>query len=438
MTIFPWIDVAVIAGLVVLNGLFAMSELAIISSRPARLRGAAERGSRGAAMALALTEDPGRFLSTVQTGITLISIVAGAFSGASLGAPIGERLVLLGVPAHWAATAGFAIAIVVTSYFNLVVGELVPTRMALGHPELIAVAAARPMAVFAKVTAPLVWLLDASTDGLLVLLGARGISRPQVTAEELHMIMHEASRSGVIEEDERAIISGIMRLADRPVREMMTPRTELDWIDVDADEAHIREVIAQTPHSLLAVADGAPDTIIGVVKVRELLAAMLGGQVPDIRALMRKAEVIPDQIDAMDALRTLQQSGVSMGLVHDEYGHLEGIVTPADLLTAIVGNFASHQDEGDAPLIEEAEDGTLLVSGALPADALGERLGLDLPDTRDYATAAGFVLSVLKRLPDVGDCFVDQDWHFEVIEMDGRRIERLRVCRVEKVAEEGV
>ena len=252
------------------------------------------------------------------------------------------------------------------------------------------------------------------------------------------MIMHEASRSGVIEEDERAIISGIMRLADRPVREMMTPRTELDWIDVDADEAHIREVIAQTPHSLLAVADGAPDTIIGVVKVRELLAAMLGGQVPDIRALMRKAEVIPDQIDAMDALRTLQQSGVSMGLVHDEYGHLEGIVTPADLLTAIVGNFASHQDEGDAPLIEEAEDGTLLVSGALPADALGERLGLDLPDTRDYATAAGFVLSVLKRLPDVGDCFVDQDWHFEVIEMDGRRIERLRVCRVEKVAEEGV
>ena len=438
MTIFPWIDVAVIAGLVVLNGLFAMSELAIISSRPARLRGAAERGSRGAAMALALTEDPGRFLSTVQTGITLISIVAGAFSGASLGAPIGERLVLLGVPAHWAATAGFAIAIVVTSYFNLVVGELVPKRMALGHPELIAVAAARPMAVFAKVTAPLVWLLDASTDGLLVLLGARGISRPQVTAEELHMIMHEASRSGVIEEDERAIISGIMRLADRPVREMMTPRTELDWIDVDADEAHIREVIAQTPHSLLAVADGAPDTIIGVVKVRELLAAMLGGQVPDIRALMRKAEVIPDQIDAMDALRTLQQSGVSMGLVHDEYGHLEGIVTPADLLTAIVGNFASHQDEGDAPLIEEAEDGTLLVSGALPADALGERLGLDLPDTRDYATAAGFVLSVLKRLPDVGDCFVDQDWHFEVIEMDGRRIERLRVCRVEKVAEEGV
>ena len=434
---FPWIDVAVIASLVVLNGLFAMSELAIISSRPARLRAAAERGSRGAAMALALTEDPGRFLSTVQTGITLISIVAGAFSGASLGAPLAERLAMLGVPLRWTAPAGFAIAIVATSYLNLVVGELVPKRLALGNPEPIAVAAARPMAVFARVTAPLVWLLDFSTDLLLHLLGARGISRPQVTAEELHMIVAEASRTGIIEEDERAIISGIMRLADRPVRELMTPRTELDWIDTGADEAEIHRVIEQTPHSLLAVADGSPDTIIGVVKVRELLAALLAGQTPSVAALMRKAEIIPDQIDAMDALRMLQQSGVSMGLVHDEYGHLEGIVTPTDLLTAIVGNFASHQDEGDAPLIEEGEDGALLVSGAMPADALAERLGLDLPDTRDYATAAGYVLSVLKRLPDEGDAFTDQKWHFEVIEMDGRRIERLRISRVEKDGEEG-
>ena len=434
---FPWIDVAVIAGLVVLNGLFAMSELAIISSRPARLRAAAERGRRGAALALGLTEHPGRFLSTVQTGITLISIVAGAFSGASLGAPVGERLVALGLPGEWGAATGFAIAIFVTSYFNLVVGELVPKRLALSNPEAIAMAAARPMAAFAKATAPLVWVLDRSTDVLLRLLGAHGVSRPKVTAEELHIIMHDASRSGVIEEDERAIISGIMRLADRPVRELMTPRIELDWIDAEADEAEIRERIEQTPHSLLAVADGSPDTIIGVVKVRELLAVMLAGQSPRIASLMRKAEVIPDQIDAMDALRMLQQSGVSMGLVHDEYGHLEGIVTPADLLTAIAGNIASHRDEGEGPLIEDGEDGVLLISGALPADALGERLGIDLPDTRDYATAAGYVLSVLKRLPDEGDAFTDQNWRFEVIEMDGRRIERLRVSPVETVGEEG-
>ena len=434
---FPWIDVAVIAGLVVLNGLFAMSELAIISSRPSRLRAAAERGARGAALALVLSENPGRFLSTVQTGITLVGIIAGAYSGVNLGEPIGQRLALLGLPGEWAPGAGFAIAIALTTYLNIVVGELVPKRLALGRPEPIALVAARPMAILARFTAPLVWVLDCSSDLLLRLLGARGIARPQVTAEELHLIMHEASRSGVIEEDERAMISGIMRLADRPVRELMTPRTEVDWIEASADEAEIRARIADTPHSLLAVAeDGSSDTIIGVVKVRELLAALLAGQSPRIAPLLRKAEIIPDQLDAMEALRILQQSGVSMGLVHDEYGHLEGIVTPADLLAAIVGNFVSHQDEGDAPMIEEGADGTLLVSGALPADALAERLDLDLPDTRDYATAAGYVLSVLKRLPDVGDGFTDQDWHFEVTEMDGRRIERLAIRAVEKLAEE--
>jgi putative hemolysin len=424
---FPWIDVAVIAGLVVLNGLFAMSEMAIISSRPARLRAAVERGSHGAALALKLSEDPGRFLSTVQSGITLVGIVAGAFSGVSLGEPIGDRLELLGLSAQWAPRAGFAIAIAVTTYLNLVVGELVPKRLALAGAEPIAIVAARPIAVFARITAPLVWLLDASSDLLLGLIGARGITRPHVTAEELHLIVAEASRTGAIEEDERAIITGIMRLADRPVREVMTPRTEIDWIEAGANEAEIRQSIAQSPHSLLAVADGSPDTIIGVVKVREVLAEMLAGRTPSIAALSRKAEIIPDQLDAMDALRILQQSGISMGLVHDEYGHLEGIVTPTDLLTAIVGSFASHQDEGDGPLIEENADGSLLVAGALPADALADRLDLDLPDARDYATAAGYALSVLRRLPDAGDAFTVQNWRFEVVEMDGRRIERLRV-----------
>ena len=306
-------------------------------------------------------------------------------------------------------------------------GELVPKRLALAGAEPIAIVAARPIAVFARITAPLVWLLDASSDLLLGLIGARGITRPHVTAEELHLIVAEASRSGAIEEDERAIITGIMRLAERPVREVMTPRTEIDWIEAGADEAEIRESIAQSPHSMLAVADGSPDTIIGVVKVREVLAEMLAGRTPSIARLARKAEIIPDQLDAMDALRLLQQSGVSMGLVHDEYGHLEGIVTPTDLLTAIVGSFASHQDEGDGPLIEEGDDGSLLVSGALPADALADRLDLDLPDARDYATAAGYVLSVLRRLPDEGDAFTVHNWRFEVVEMDGRRIERLRV-----------
>jgi putative hemolysin len=425
VTPFPWTDVLIIAGLILLNGLFSMSELAIVSARPARLKVLADRGHAGARTALALAADPGKFLSTVQIGITLVGIIAGAYSGASLGGPTGERLLALGVPARWAPEAGFALVIAVTTYFSLVVGELVPKQVALRAAEPIAVIAALPMAFIARVTAPLVWLLDRSSTLLLRMLGLHAADESAVTAEELHMIFAEATRSGVIEEDERAIMTGIMRLADRPVRELMTPRTELDTIDRRATEAEIRTAIKDSPHSLLPVADGSPDNIIGVVKVREVLAVLLAGRKVQLTRLMQKAEVIPDQLDAMDALRLLQQSDVSMALVHDEYGHLEGVVTPADLLSAIVGTFVSHGDAGDEPLVVTREDGTLLLAGALPADALAARLGLELPTDRDYATAAGFALSVLKRLPHEGEYFIEQDWRFEVVDMDGRKIDKL-------------
>ncbi len=430
MTPFPWSDVFIIAGLILLNGLFSMSELAIVSARPARMKLAADRGSKGAAKAMELASDPGRFLSTVQIGITLVGIIAGAYSGASLGGPTGERLQALGMPDRWAGEAGFALVIALTTYFSLVAGELVPKQLALRAAEPIAITAALPMALVARVTAPLVWLLDRSSSLLLRLLGGRASDSGDVTAEELHMIFAEATRSGVIEEDERAIMTGIMRLADRPVRELMTPRTELDTLDRRASEDEVRAAIKESPHSLLPVADGSPDNIVGVIKVRDVQGVLLAGKRLQIARLMRKAEIIPDQLDAMDALRILQQSDVAMALVHDEYGHLEGVVTPADLLSAIVGNFASHQDEGDGPLIVEREDGTLLVAGALPADALAGRLGFDLPDDRDYATAAGYVLSVLKHLPEEGEHFTRHGWRFEVVDMDGRKIDKLLVSPV--------
>ncbi len=419
-----------IVGLVLLNALFAMSEMAIVSSRPARLRVAAERGDKGAKAALLLASDPGKFLSTVQSGITLIGVLAGAFSGVSLGGPIGERLAWLGLPARWAPEVGFAVAIIATTYLNLVVGELVPKQVALRVAEPIAMASARPMAMFARITAPLVWLLDSSSGLLLSLIRVHKRNGPEVTEEELHLIFHEAARSGVIEEDERAIMAGILRLADRPVRELMTPRTEIDWIDRRATEIDVRARIKDSPHSLLPVVDGAPDKIIGVVKVREVLAVLLAGRRLQLTRLMKKAEIIPDQLDALDSLRILQQSGVAMALVHDEYGHLEGIVTPADLLAAIVGSFASHQDEGDEPMVVTRDDGSLLIAGALPADALGARLKLDLPENRDYATAAGYVLSVMKRLPHEGEWFDEQGWRFEVVDMDGRKIDKLLVAPV--------
>jgi putative hemolysin len=425
MSPFPWSDLAVLLALILLNGVFAMSELAIVSARTARLKMAAERGSGGARVALQLAADPGKFLSTVQIGITLVGIIAGYVSGATLGEPLGERLELLGIPAEYADNAGAAVAIVLTIYLSVVVGELVPKQFALRAAVPIALIMSRPMALLARIAAPFVWLLDASSALLLRLFGVGQRGEHRLTAEELHMLFSEATHSGVIEEQERAILSGVMRLTDRPVRELMTPRTELDWLDLAADEAEIRATIAESPHSLLPVADGSPDKVLGVVKIGDVLARLLAGEPVRLAELVRKAPVVPDQLDAFDALRMLQQSGVGMAMVHDEYGHLDGIVTPADLLAAIVGSFVSHLDEGDEPMVVERGDGSLLVAGAMAADAFAERLAIELPDDREFATAAGYVLWMLKHLPREGEHFEDQGWRIEVVDMDGRKIDKL-------------
>ena len=438
VTPFPWADLAIIVALVVLNGLFAASELAIVSARRARLKVAIDEGRAGAKQALQLAESPGKFLSTVQIGISLVAIIAGAYSGSSLGGPVGERLAALGVPLEYADNAGFALVILLVTYASLVVGELVPKQLALRAPEKLAMLAAPPMSFLARLAAPLVWLLERSSGLLLRLFGAKRSDENQLTDEELHMIFAEATRSGVLEEEERAIMTGIMRLADRPVREVMTPRTEIDWIDADASLEDIKAAIADSPHSLMPVAKGSPDDVIGVVKTREVLAQIVDGRVPQLASLMARAEVVPDQLDSIDALRMLQQSDVAMAMVHDEYGHLDGIVTPADLLQALVGEFASDRDLGDGPQVVEREDGSLLVSGAMPADALAERLGMTLPDEREYATAAGYVLAMMKQIPQAGEFFEDEGWRIEVVDMDGRKIDKLLVTRVEPEPETAV
>lgn len=431
MTPFPWPEVLIIAGLIVLNGVFAMSELAIVSAQTNKLKAKAEDGSASARIAIGLAAEPGKFLSTVQIGITLIAIITGAFSGASLEGPVGERLAALGVPADISQEAAFVTVIALTTYLSVVVGELVPKQLALRAAVPVSLVMARPMALLATIAAPLVWLLDRSSAGIVAMFGIRAKGQTSVTAEELQMIFAEATRSGVIEEEQHQILTGVVRLAERPVREMMTPRTELDWIEADADVTQIRETIERSPHSLLPVAEGSPDTILGIVKVREVLAALVAGEEVSIRAMMRKAEVVPDQLDAMDALRVLQSADIAMAVVHDEYGHFEGIVTPVDLLTAIAGSFASDQDQGEAPQIVERSDGSLLVSGALSADGLADRLGLDYGEGREFGTAAGYVLSVMKKLPLEGESFVDQGWSFEIVDMDNRRIDKILVRQVD-------
>jgi putative hemolysin len=434
LTPIPWLDVLLILALVGINGVLAMSELAIVSSREARLKAMAKRGSGGAQCALDLAADPGRFLSTVQSGITLIAIFAGAFSGASLGEPAAERMQLLGLDLETAHTVGFGLVIFLTTYVSLVIGEIVPKQIALRSPEPIAAAMSRPMRWLSVITAPFVWLLDRSSVLIFKLLGLDRESRNQVTAEELHLVVAEAQTAGVLEEDERAMISGIVRLADRPVREVMTPRTEVDWIDVHATPEEIRETLLETQHTRLPVADGSIENIVGVIQLRDVLAATLKRRPLDLRKLCRNAPVIPDLMDAMDALVVLRSADVPLALVHDEYGHLDGIVTPGSILAALAGTFAHDVEHGEEPPLVERDDGSWLVSGAASADLLSDRIGVRMPDDRDYSTVAGFALSVFKHLPVTGEKFRHDGWSFEVVDMDGRKIDKLIVSRAKKKA----
>ncbi|MFN3387958.1 MAG: hemolysin family protein [Allosphingosinicella sp.] len=432
LTPFPWIDVLVILCLVALNGLFAMAELAIVSSRRPRLKAMVKAGRPGAQAALDLAADPGRFLSAVQIGITLIGILAGAYSGASLGGPVGERLALAGIDPDTAQTLGFVLVIMLVTYASLVIGELVPKQFALRSPEPIASVMATPMLWIARATAPLVWLLDRTSALIFRLLRMRREGGTKVTAEELHLVVAEAHSAGVLEEYERAIISGVVRLADRPTREVMTPRTEVDWVDIDAAPDAIREALLGTPHSRLPVAEGSVDSLVGVVQARDIVTAFIEGRPLDLRTLMRPAPVVPDQMDAMDTLGVLRDADVPMAFVHDEYGHFEGIVTPADLLSALAGVFASDAEVGTDPPLVEREDGSWWVSGSLPADALSDQLGIALPEDRDYATTAGFALEILKRIPEVGERFTYGGWQFEIVDMDGFKIDKLLASEVKR------
>jgi putative hemolysin len=426
MLVFEILTVVV---LILINGLLAMSELAIVSSRPVRLKTLADRGVNGSRRAIALASDPGRFLSTVQIGITLVGVLSGAFSGATLGLRLTEWLAEQGVPNGAADALGVGLVVALITYGSLIIGELVPKQLALRNPEGIAVRAAPAMTVLARVAAPLVWLLDVSGKGVLALLGQKEEGEGRVTDEEIKMLIAEAERTGVIESGERAMISGVMRLGDRAVRALMTPRMEVDWINLAADDETIRLTLLDTQHSRLPAGEGSIDATVGVVQTRELLSALLSGKPLDARAHVRSAPVVHDVADALDVLTTLKMAEVPMALVHDEYGHFEGIVTPTDILEAITGVFRADADDED-PQAVRREDGSWLLAGYLPADEMAEQLGIVLPDDRSYETVAGFVLSHLHRLPTTGECVDAMGWRFEVVDLDGRRIDKVIASRI--------
>jgi putative hemolysin len=411
--------------LIALNGVFALSELAIVSARRARLKTYAEQGRAGASTALALMEDSGRFLSTVQIGITLVGILAGAFSGAALGGRLTEILIGNGVPPGAAEPLGYGIVIGLITYFSIVVGELVPKQLALRHPESVACYVAPLMMLVSKVAAPAVWLLNASTRLIFGLFGSSSEGETTVTEEEIKMLVGEAESAGVIEEEERRMIGGVLRLGDRLTRALMTPRTDVDWIDLEDDPESVRELLITTPHSRLPVSEGDSDNMIGIVESRELLAAILAGEELDVRRHVKSAPVIPDTLDALDALTVLRDSPVPMALVHDEYGHFEGVVTPADALEAIVGAFRSDAGETQEPDAVRRDDGSWLLSGSMPVDEMADILAIPLPENRSYHTVGGLVISEIQRLPAVGEHVDAFGWRFEVVDLDGRRIDKV-------------
>lgn len=420
-----FLEIIFVLLLIGVNGLLAMSELAVVSSRPVRLRSRAERGDRGAGIALRLAEDPGKFLSTVQIGITLVGVLAGAFSGATIGLRLTEVLPKLGIPEAAANEVGVGLVVVVITYLSLIVGELVPKRIALAAPEPVASTVAPAMLMLSRVAAPLVWLLDRSGNLVLRLIGQSGRRETSVSDEDIRTMLSEAAVAGVIHRAEKELIGGVMRFSDRHARGLMTPRHDVEIAGISETYAEIIERFLVSGHSRLPLRRDGPDDIVGVLHSRDLLATTDGEF--DVQALMRPAPVIQETLPALEVIDRLRKSPCHMLLVYDEYGHFEGIVTPMDVLGTITGGF--DETETDEPKFVERDDGSLLVSGRMPVDEFAEQLDLSHDRRSGVETVAGLVLEHLGEVPKVGQKALIGGWRVEIADMDGLRIDKLIVQR---------
>lgn len=421
------LELAAVLFLILLNGFFAMSEMAVVSARKIRLQQMAEEGRRGAAAVLALQEDPSRFLSTVQIGITLIGVINGAVGGATLAERLSPVLEAVPALAGYGETLSIALVVMVITYLSLIVGELVPKRMALNKAEVIACFAAPIMRSLSRATAPLVWLLGASTEAMLKLLRVPERAEQMVTEEEVKSLIAEGTASGVFDPGEKRMIEGVMRLADRTVRSLMTPRPEVMWLDIDDEHENIKREIREAGHSRFPVCRGDFDDVMGVVHTKDLLNSLLQGGNFDLRAVVRDALIVHDGTEVMRLLELFKQSGEHMAIVVDEYGTVEGIATLTDVLEGIAGELPD--DGGEDSDIVRREDGSLLIDGMMAVEEVEAHLGLKSLRDEDsgYHTLAGFLLFKLGRIPTAGE-YADHDgYRFEVVDMDGRRIDKVLV-----------
>ncbi len=418
--------------LLIANGVFAMSEMAIVSARKARLKQRADQGDARAIAALRLADSPGQFLSTVQVGITLVGILAGAFGGAR----IAERLtpLLSGLPylGAYAGTIAFSIVVIIITYFSLVIGELIPKRLALHSPESIALSVASPMSRLSKMARPLVRLLDGSTDGLLRLAGLRESADPPVTEDEIKILIEQGIHAGVFVETERDMIERVFHLADRRVGEIMVPRTEMVWLDIKDSLDEIRATITASSHSRFPVAEGTPDNVIGVVQVKNLWAQNQSSHRIDLKSVMQKPMFVPESMPVFKALEAFRNSRMHIALVVDEFGGIEGLVTINDILEAIVGDLP-EPGEIVEPLFKLRQDGSYLIDGSMSAEDFKKLFAIKyLPGEENdwFQTVGGFVMSQLGKIPRVSDQFEWGDLKIEVLDMDRNRVDKILVTQI--------
>jgi putative hemolysin len=426
-------EIALLLFLILLNGVFAMSEIAVVSSRKVRLQRLSDDGSPGARSALALHTDPSTFLSTIQVGITSIGILSGAIGETALAAPLAGWLGQFDVLVPYAGPIALTLVVLGLTYVSVVVGELVPKRLGLLAPERIASLIARPMNMLSHFTRPLVWLLSASSSLLLRVLGARAKDEPPVTDDEINVLMGQGAQAGVFHESEQEIVSNVLRLDEQRIGSIMTHRTDIYVLDLDEPDDEIRRRIAESPYERIVVCRDGTDHIVGILRTSDLLKPVLAGEPLNIESVLWVPLYVPDSVSTTQLLESFRKARMQFALIVDEYGELEGLVTLTDVLTAIVGDLPSY----DSPVEQEVvmrEDGSWLVDGSTSIERLKSMLDIepDFPGEHDniFNTPGGFVLHMLGRIPAVADYFEWESWRFEVVDMDRNRVDKILVTRL--------
>lgn len=421
-------DLGIILLLIVLNGIFAMSEIAVVSSRKARLQRMAEDGSQGAAAALKLHSEPSRFLSTIQVGITSIGILSGAVGEAALADPLTQWLSQFPLLGESARVIALSLTVVLLTYMSVVVGELVPKQLALLGPEGIASLVARPMGWLSRLTAPLVWLFSASSGAILRLFGARRSDEPPVTDDEIKVLMGQGAEAGVFHESEQEIVSNVLRLDEQRVAAIMTPRKDMYLVDLAESEAEVRRQVAECPYARVVVCQDGLDRVLGILQRGDLLKPVLENAPFNVRKALRPPVYVPESVTTTHLLESLRRNRAQFALVIDEYGEVQGLVTLNDVLAAIVGDMPSQDDDGEQDVVER-EDGSYLMDGGLSIERLKSVLEVkeELPgeDENAFHTLGGLVMHQLGRVPVEADHFHLAGWRFEVVDMDKNRVDKV-------------